>query len=91
MIKICFDSTAVFFEFEGSWLGTLLYIGNNTFYLKYKTDEKGEIDYLFTEYNYINAILRSLEIIGLRGDRVRNACQMMAQMITRGGELTSRD
>lgn len=91
MIKIYFDNTAVFFEFEGAWLGTLLYIGNNKFYLKYKADEKGEIAGLFTTYNYINAILHSLEIIGLRGDRIRNACQMTAQMITLGRGAADKD
>ena len=91
MIKIYFDNAAVFFEFEGSWAGTLLYIGNNKFYLKYKANEKGEIAWIFTAYDYINAILRSLEIIGLIGDRVRNACQMTAQMITLGSGVTDKD
>lgn len=87
MIKICFDNTAVFFEFEGVWLGTLLYIGNNKFYLKYKSDDGAEDDFLFTAYNYTVAILHSLEKIALREGRVKRACQMTAQMITRGGEL----
>lgn len=91
MIKIYFDNATVFFEFEGSWVGTLLYIGNNKFYLKYKSDEKEEIAWLFTTYNYINAILRSLEIIGLRDDRVRKACQMTAQMITLGSGVADKD
>ena len=89
MIKICFDNTSVFFEFEGAWLGTLLYIGNNKFYLKFKTSEGTEDTWLFTTYNYIVAILHSLEKIALRDERVKRACQMTAQMITRGGELRS--
>lgn len=89
MIKIYFDNAAVFFEFEGAWLGTLLYIGNNKFYLKYKADERTEDTLLFTAYNYIVAILHSLEKIALRDERVKRACQMTAQMITRGGELRS--
>lgn len=87
MIKICFDSSAVFFEFEGEWTGTLLYIGNNKFYFKFKSSEGMEDACLFTAYNYIVAILHSLEKIALRDERVKRACQMTAQMITRGGEL----
>ena len=89
MIKIYFDNAAVFFEFEGAWLGTLLYIGNNKFYLKYKTGERVEDTRLFTTYNYIVAIIHSLEKISLRDERIKKACQMTAQMITRGGELRS--
>ena len=89
MIKIYFDNAAVFFEFEGTWVGTLLYIGNNKFYLKYKADEKAEDTLLFKAYNYIVAILNSLEEIALGEERVKRACQMTAQMITRGGELRS--
>lgn len=72
-------------------MGTLLYIGNNKFYLKYESDEKEALAWLFTTYNYINAILRSLEIIGLRDDRVRKACQMTAQMITLGSGVADKD
>ena len=91
MIKIYFDNAAVFFEFKGAWLGTLLYVGSNKFYLKYKSGEKEEIAWIFTTYNYINAILRSLEIIGLRDDRVGKACQMTAQMITLGSGVADKD
>ena len=87
MIKIYFDNAAVFFEFKGAWLGTLLYIGNNKFYLKYRAGEKAEDTLLFTAYNYIVAILNSLEEIAIVNERVKRACQMTAQMITRGGEF----
>ena len=91
MIKIYFDNAAVFFEFDGNWLGTLLYIGNNKFYLKFKTEEKVESTLLFPAYNYIEAILHTLVIIGQEDDRINRACQMTAQMITRGDDLTTRD
>ena len=91
MIKIYFDNTAVFFEFEGVWLGTLLYIGNNKFYLKYKSDEGVEDNCLCNAYNYIDAILLCLDIISKREGRIERACKMTAQMLTRGGEITSKD
>ena len=91
MIKIYFDNTGVFFEFEGAWLGTLLYIGNNKFYLKAKTNERLEDTMLFQAYNYIDAILRTLDILGQKDDRINRACQMTAQMLTRGGDLTTKN
>ena len=91
MIKIYFDNTAVFFEFEGAWLGTLLYIGNNKFYFKFKSDEGVEDNCLFTSYNYIDAILYCLVVISRREGRIKRACEITTQMITHGGEVTSKD
>ena len=91
MIKIYFDNAAVFFEFEGVWLGTLLYIGNNKFYLKYKADEGAEDNILFVSYNYIDAILYSLIIIGRRNERLKRVCEITAQMLTKGGEIYRKD
>lgn len=91
MIKIYFDSMAVFFEFESVWLGTLLYIGNNKFYFKYKSDEGVEDICICMAYNYIDAILQCLNIIGAREGRIERACKMTAQMLTRGGEVNGKN
>ena len=89
MIKIYFDNTSVFFEFEGAWLGTMLYIGNNKFYLKYKSGDGVEDDCLCMAYSYLEAIIHCLDEIGAKDDRIKRACKMTQQMITRGGEINS--
>ena len=91
MIKIHLDNMMVFFEFESEWLGSMFYIGNNKFYFKYKADEGVEDNCLCEAYNYIDAILICLNIIGERKGRIERACKITAQMITIGGEVTSRD
>lgn len=84
MIKIHLDNMTVFFEFESSWLGSMMYIGNNKFYLKYKTADGTEDNVIFTAKNYMDAIQGALSFISEPGGRIGRACQMTTEMICQG-------
>lgn len=76
MIKIHLDNMTVFFEFESEWLGSMFYIGNNNFYLKYKTADGTEESVIFPAKDYLKAMQLALTFISARGGRIGQACQM---------------
>lgn len=89
MIKIHMDNMVVFFEFESEWLGSMLYIGNNKFYFKYKAIDGTEESVIFTAKDYLDAMQTALNYLSVRGGRIGRACQMTTEMILKG--LALRD
>ena len=84
MIKIHLDNMTVFFEFESSWLGSMMYIGNNKFYFKYKATDGTEESVIFQAKDYLEAMRVALSFICARGGRIGRACQMTTEMILQG-------